>query len=235
MKIVGFIKTSFMDWDGKISSVIFLPGCTFRCPFCYNSEMVLDTEKLEGLPWEPIKDHFIENKDFLDGVCITGGEPTLTPELPKLCKDIKELGLKVKLDSNGTNPKILKQLIDEKLIDFVAMDIKTSFDKYPAACGMNDKKLIEAVKQSVQIIMNSGIDYEFRTTVVPTLHTIEDMQKMSEQIKDAKKYVIQNFLQEKTLSPELQKQKPFSREEINKFVEIAKKNIKKVIFRGKAI
>lgn len=235
MKIVGFIKTSFMDWDGKISSVIFLPGCTFRCPFCHNSEVVLSPDKLEEFSWESIKEYLVENKDFLDGVCITGGEPTLTPELPQLCKEIKEIGLKVKLDSNGTNPKILKQLIDEKLIDFIAMDIKTSFDKYPAACGMNDKKLIDAVKQSVQIIMSSGIDYEFRTTVVPTLHTIEGMQKISEQIKGAKKYVIQNFLQEKTLSPELQKQKPFSREEINKFVEAAKKNIKNVIFRGKAI
>ena len=235
MKIVGFIKTSFMDWDGKISSVIFLPGCTFRCPFCYNSEVVLCPDKLEEFSWESIKAYLVENKDFLDGVCITGGEPTLTPELQKLCKEIKELGLNVKLDSNGTNPKILKQLIDEKLIDFIAMDIKAPFEKYSAACGMNDKKLIDAVKQSVQIIMSSGIDYEFRTTVVPTLHTIEDMQKMSEQIKGAKKYVIQNFLQEKTLNPELQKQKPFSREEINKFVEAAKKNIKNVIFRGKAI
>lgn len=235
MKIVGFIKTSFMDWDGKIASVIFLPGCTFRCPFCYNSEMVIATEKLEGLPWEPIKDYFVENKDFLDGVCITGGEPTLTPELQKLCKEIKELGLEVKLDSNGTNPEVLKRLINEKLIDFIAMDIKAPFEKYSASCGINDKKLIDAVKQSVQIIMSSGIDYEFRTTVVPTIHTFEDMQKISEQIKGAKKYVIQNFLQEKTLEPEMQKQKPFSREEINKFVEIAKQNIKNVIFRGKAI
>lgn len=235
IKIVGFLKTSFMDWDGKITSVIFLPGCTFRCPFCYNYEMAVAPEKLQEFSWESIKEYLTENKDFLDGACITGGEPTLTPELPKLCKEIKEIGLKVKLDSNGTNPKMLKQLIDEKLIDFVAMDIKTSFDKYSAACGIADQKLIDAVKQSVQIIMNSGIDYEFRTTVVPTLHTFEDMQKISEQIKGAKKYVIQNFLPENAMNLKLREQKSFTMGAIEEFVIEAKKNIKNVVFRGKAV
>ncbi|MEM4263831.1 MAG: anaerobic ribonucleoside-triphosphate reductase activating protein [Candidatus Woesearchaeota archaeon] len=234
MKIVGFLKTSFMDWDGRIVSVIFLPGCTFRCPFCYNYEMAVTPEKLQEFSWESIKEYLAENKDFLDGVCITGGEPTLTKELPQLCKEIKELGLKVKLDSNGTNPEMLKQLIDEKLIDFVAMDIKAPFEKYSTACGVNDRKLLDAVKQSVKIIMKSGIDYEFRTTVVPTLHTYEDIQKISEQIKEAKKYVIQNFLPENAMNLKLREQKSFNRDAIEEFMREARKNIKNVIFRGKA-
>ncbi len=235
MRIVGFIKTSFVDWDGKIASVIFLPGCTFRCPFCHNYEMAVSPEKLEEMPWKQIKEYLNQNKDFLDGVCITGGEPTLTQDLPDLCKEIKKIGLKIKLDSNGTNPEVLKKLIDDKLIDFVAMDIKAPFEKYSAACGVDNQKLIEAVKQSVQIIMNSRIDYEFRTTVVPTLHTFEDMQKIALQIKGAKKYVIQNFVPEHAMNTKLREEKSFSRDAIQEFIIEAKKNIEDVVFRGKAV
>ena len=128
-RIAGFNRTSLLDWDGCVTAVIYLPSCNFRCPFCHNRELVLTPEVYEDVPLEFVEDYISENREFLDGIVITGGEPTIHRDLPELVKRIKALGMKVKLDTNGTNPEMLKDLIDAGLIDYVAMDLKAPLDE----------------------------------------------------------------------------------------------------------
>jgi len=196
MKIKGFIEISLVDWQNKVSSVIFLPNCNFRCPFCHNVDLVIRPETIKTIPFEQIKNYLVKHKEWIDGVCISGGEPTLHIELPQLCLKLKELDIQIKLDTNGTNPIMLKELIDKKLIDYVAMDIKAPLtkDKYSKACGINIvNKLFKNVKESIKILMESNIDYEFRTTVVPTIHEPSDIEQIRESLKGCKKYVLQKF------------------------------------------
>ncbi|MDD1746376.1 MAG: anaerobic ribonucleoside-triphosphate reductase activating protein, partial [Methanomassiliicoccales archaeon] len=164
-RIAGFNRTSLLDWDGCVSAVIYLPGCNFRCPFCHNRELVLTPEVYEEIPLEFIEEYVRENSEFLDGIVVTGGEPTIHRDLPELVKRIKALGMKVKLDTNGTNPEMLKDLIYAGLLDYVAMDLKAPLDEsYDDLAGA--KVDLSKVKRSIEIIMGSGIDYEFRTTMV---------------------------------------------------------------------
>jgi pyruvate formate lyase activating enzyme len=231
MKFKGFAETSFVDWDGKVSSVVFTPGCNFRCPFCFNKDLVLKPETLEDVPEEFIFDFLEKQKDFIDGVSITGGEPTMMVELPGFCEKLKEKGFLVKLDTNGSNFEILKDLIEKKLIDFVAMDIKGPWDIYSNFTGVT--KDVESIKKSAEFLMSSGIDYEFRTTVIPSLHSLEVFEKMVTQIKGAKKYCIQKFRPGMCIDPSFNSEKAQTDEEIQPYVEIAKKYVDKVKFRGK--
>ena len=218
-----------MDWDGKISSVLFLPTCNFRCPFCHNVNLVLCPEKLDTIPFEYIEDQLKKQKGWTDGVCITGGEPTLHSSLPELCSRIKKMGLMVKLDTNGTNPTMLKELMDMKLVDYVAMDIKAplTIEKYSKATGVNTEKLLENVKESIRLLMESGIDYEFRTTVVPSIHSLEDIKQISRSLKGCRKYVLQKFdvsIGKTVLDPEFMT-KSLSEEEMQKFLATAQEVI----------
>ncbi|MGD2066333.1 MAG: anaerobic ribonucleoside-triphosphate reductase activating protein [Candidatus Bathyarchaeota archaeon] len=230
MEIKGFIDVSFVDWDGKISAVIFLPNCNFRCPFCHNFNLVLNPEKAETIPFEQVKKQLERHKGWIDGVCITGGEPTLHADLPELCSRIKKMGFQVKLDTNGTNPALLKELLKNGLIDYVAIDVKASLtvQKYAKACGVNTEKLLENVKESIEALMESNIDYEFRTTVVPTLHDLEDIKQVCSSLRGCRKYVLQKFdvsLGKETLNPGFMKLKPFTDEEMNKFLATAQQLI----------
>ena len=224
MQVKGFIETSFIDWDGRISSVVFTPGCNFRCPFCHNAELVLRPEEHEDYPRDAIFGFLREHNDFIDGVVITGGEPILQPDLKDFCKEIKTLGIGVKLDTNGTDPTLLKELIGEKLVDYVAMDYKAPIDEYRKAVGVetDTKKITE----SISILMNSGIDYEFRTTVVSGIHTKEDVEKISRELKGAKLLVLQKFFPGHCLDPSLNSLKPQSDEEMEELKQIAEKNVK---------
>ena len=218
-----------MDWDGKISSVLFLPTCNFLCPFCHNVNLVLCTEKLDTIPFEYIEDQLKKQKGWTDGVCITGGEPTLHSSLPELCSRIKKMGLMVKLDTNGTNPTMLKELMDMKLVDYVAMDIKAplTIEKYSKATGVNAEKLLENVKESIRLLMESGIDYEFRTTVVPSIHSLEDIKQVCRSLKGCRKYVLQKFdvsIGKTVLDPEFMT-KSLSEEEMQKFLATAQEVI----------
>ena len=144
MEIKGFVDLSLVDWDGKLSCVIFLPNCNFRCPFCHNTTLVLHPERGETIPFERVEDYLNKQKDWLDGVCITGGEPTLHNDLPDLCSKLKEIGFLVKVDTNGTNPTMMKELMNKSLINYIAMDIKAPLtaEKYSKATGINAKKLL---------------------------------------------------------------------------------------------
>ena len=191
--ICGFNKLTMVDYDGKMSATIFLGACNFRCPFCHNSSLVLNPNDNEKISFNEIYDYLRKRRGILEAVCITGGEPTLYPDLFEMIKEIKELGYLVKLDTNGTNPAIVKELYKEGLIDYVAMDIKNSYTKYPITTG---KKSIdkEPIKESIEFLINSGIDYEFRTTIVKELHTIDDMKEIALMIKGAKRYYLQQFI-----------------------------------------
>jgi pyruvate formate lyase activating enzyme len=228
------IETSLIDWEGKIVSTLFVPSCNFRCPYCYNCDLILHPENFPDISHREINNYLLERKDFIDGICMSGGEPTLYPDLSAYFKGIKGKGFLIKLDTNGTNPKLLKNLIDFGLVDYIAMDIKSSldFDNYSKAAGIKDKMMLEKVKESIELIMNSKIDYEFRTTVVPLLHSEEAIVKIARYISGAKKYVLQNFSPlEKTLEPSFQKIKPYSDEKIQELSEKARKYVPNCCWR----
>ncbi len=182
---------TLLDFPGVVSCTIFLGGCDFRCPFCHNFELIDGTA-------EPIMDdsELIEflrgRKALIDGVAITGGEPCLHKDLPELIRKIRAEGYKVKLDTNGYHPEMLKAIIDEGLVEYVAMDIKNSEEKYALTCGLDDINM-DIIKESISILMNSDIDYEFRTTVVDELHEEADFEKIGEMIRGAKHYFLQRF------------------------------------------
>ncbi len=226
------IGTSLIDWEGKIVSTLYVPSCNFRCPFCYNCDLILRPDNFKNIPQKEIDSYLLERKDFIDGICMSGGEPTLYPDLPSYFKEIKNKGFLIKLDT--TNPILLENLIKFRLIDYIAMDIKSSldFDCYSKAAGIKDKILLERVKDSITLIMNSETDYEFRTTVVPVLHTEENIIEIAKYISGAKKYVLQNFSPlEKTLDPSFQKIKPYSDEKIQELSEKAKKYVPNCCWR----
>lgn len=230
-RIVGLAKTSLLDWDGKVASTIYLQGCNLRCHYCHNPDLVSTTAEVEEMPWELVEDYLRENSDFLDGVVITGGEPTLNEDLPQLIKKVRALGLKVKLDTNGTNPEMLEDLIRSGMLDCVAMDLKGPLDQQYAQVSGTEVDL-EAVKRSIHLLMTSGIDYEFRTTVIPHYLNAADLERMAAFIGGAKKYALQQFKNERTLDRRLSQVDAYSEGEMLGMAETARKYVRKVIVRG---
>jgi pyruvate formate lyase activating enzyme len=231
MRIVGFINTSLVDWDGRVSSVIFLPGCNFRCPFCHNRELVLSPGSVPEVDHDSMMLYLEENSDFLDGVVITGGEPTIHSDLPDLITDLSSLGLRVKLDTNGSNPSMLLDLIDSGLVESVAMDIKGPLDeRYDEICGV--KAPLENIKRSISILMDSEIEHEFRTTIVPHLIKEGEVESIAAFIGGARKYALQQFRPGVTLDDRLSKIDPYPTERIHNMAELAKQYVRRVVIRG---
>jgi pyruvate formate lyase activating enzyme len=220
MKIAGFKKQSLIDYPGNISSVVFTQGCNFRCGYCHNPDLVLP-EKFGNLYEEgKIFDYLIRYSKMLDAVCITGGEPTMYKDLPIFITRIKELGLKIKLDSNGTNPEMLHYLLENKLVDFIAMDIKhiLNFRIYNQTVGnWISKEVFSKILNSINLIKNSNIDYEFRTTIAKGLHSKEHIQILKKQF--GTNYQIQNFNPEIVLNPDLNLE-PFSENEFTELLHL---------------
>lgn len=208
--IKGVIPVTMLDWDGKLATTLFVGGCNYRCPFCHNADLVLSPESLPDIEWEKVEEHLKAKKLWIDGICISGGEPTIHPDLPGLLEKIKNLGFAVKLDTNGARPDVLRKLIRAELIDYLAMDIKTSFEKYSQAVKTSAD--IAKIKESINLIFNLSIDYEFRTTVVPTLVNEEDVLKIANYIKGAKVYVLQQFFPRQILDPEMINLVPYPKE-----------------------
>lgn len=190
MQISGLQKLTVLDYPGKMAAIVFTQGCNFRCPFCQNSDLLANKESL--LETSEVLEYLNFRKNLLDGVVISGGEPTIQPDLKDFIKMCKFFKLDVKLDTNGTNPKLLEELIKEKLIDYIAMDIKNSFDDYDKITGVKNPKL-ENIKKSIDIIKNSGLDYEFRTTIVKGFHNLDKLYSICDWIGNSK-YFIQNFV-----------------------------------------
>jgi pyruvate formate lyase activating enzyme len=226
--IRGFIETSFLDWDGKVSAVVFVPNCNFLCPFCSNSSLIKRIDSLPPLDPETIDEFLVKRQKFIDGVVITGGEPTLQPELPNYISHIRSLGFKVKLDTNGSNPEMLEKLLEAKQLDYVAMDIKGPLDERYAKIVQAKVDLAVIIK-SIRLLLDSGIDYEFRTTVCPAVLSEADIENIACAIKGAKKYVIQQFVPKDTLDPELEKVIPYSREKLMAIAENCRKCVNTIV------
>ncbi len=220
-KLAGLQKTTFIDYPEKIACIVFTQGCNFRCGYCHNPELFENKEPLISL--EAFFEFLKKRQGKLDGVVVTGGEPTLQKDLKDFIKNIKKLGFLVKLDTNGTNPQILEELINENLLDYIAMDIKAPIDKYEIIVNCNVN--IENIKKSIELIKNSGVDYEFRTTVLKSQLSYDDFEKIGEMISGAKKYYIQKFIASKILDENLMNEKTYSDEEFEEIKNILKKNI----------
>lgn len=203
MKICGLQKVTLLDFPGHVACTVFLGGCNFDCPFCYNSGLIRQ-DGVEILTKEEFFRYLNKRIGILDGVAITGGEPLIHPDIIDFIKEIRNLGFKVKLDTNGSFPNVLKKILDESLVEYVAMDIKNTYEKYKYTIDCNIDVL--KIKESISLLINSNIDYEFRTTVVNELHEVEDFKEIGNMIKGAKKYFIQSYQYQdsvriKTLTP----------------------------------
>lgn len=190
MEIAGLQKTTLLDYPGRIACTVFLPGCNLRCPFCHNASLVLRPQA--AMTQEELLAFLQTRQRKLDGVCVTGGEPTLHNDLPQMLEAIKALGFLVKLDTNGTRPAMLKSILDAGLADYVAMDIKNSPAKYAATCGGPD--VLEVVRESVRLLETNSVDHEFRTTVLHPFHTPEDLTAIGQWLRGAPHYFIQAFV-----------------------------------------
>jgi len=212
MTIGGLQELTLIDYPGKLAATVFLTGCNFRCPWCYSSEIVLP-EKIKVQPEfteKEIFDFLKGRKNLIEGVVICGGEPTASKDLAAFASKVKKEGFLVKLDTNGTDPQKLRELITKKLVDYVAMDLKAPKEKYNNLAGV--KVDIKKIQKSIDILKENKVDYELRTTIIPGFHKKEDLLNMAKWIAGAKKYYLQNFLPEKTLDKRFENLKPYPAE-----------------------
>jgi len=236
MHIAWIQKSTLVDYPGHVSCVIFTQGCNFRCPFCHNPECVLP-EKMKlfqnDLIPEEVFFNFLESRKwFLDGVSICGWEPTLQPDLYEIAKKIKNMGFKVKLDTNGRDYKIVKRMIQDGILDYVAIDLKHAFYNYDIAVGIHQPpEFYLSYQKLLQILLEWNIDYEYRTTVIKGMHTVDDIESMTHFIRGAKNYYLQNYIGWNTLDPNFW-WKPFSEEELEEFKIIAEKYVQHVGVRS---
>ncbi|MBU0701050.1 anaerobic ribonucleoside-triphosphate reductase activating protein [bacterium] len=230
--IKGFIETSMLDWEGKIVSTLYLPHCNLRCPYCHNSGLILNPEQYKTIPFETIRDYLIKQQGWIDGVCLSGGEPCMYEDLPDFIKRLRDESVLIKLDTNGSFPEMLQRLLDMKLIDYIAMDIKSPLDTYAQMTGINDEKIGERIKQSIRIVMDSRVDYEFRTTVVPFLHTKEILVTMAESIKGASKYALQSFVPRDPIDHEYLKITPFTDDQMRDMQHAVLPYVQRCVVRG---
>ena len=220
------------DFPGNVACIIFLKGCNFRCPYCQNSELIDHKIDDNYILKEEVFDFLKKRQGILDGVVISGGEPTVNKDLPKLIKEIRDLGFKIKLDTNGTNPQMLKELLEDGLIDYVAMDIKNVQTKYLETAGLSEKnvQILENVQKSIDILKKSNVDHEFRTTIMKNYHNIEDLEEINKLIGKDEKYFIQNFEDsEYVLDHNIE---PFSEKELKEIKNKLTKNFQKTSVRG---
>lgn len=230
VEIKGLEKFAPKDFPGHISSTIFLPGCNFRCPFCHNVELVLNPGNLPIYPTEFFQNYLNSRTGWLDGICITGGEPLIHNDLEPLLKSIKGRNLMVKLDTNGSFPEKLKDFLDKNLIDYVAMDFKAPLEKYELAAGVPVDT--SSILESIEIIVNSGIDYMFRTTVVPGLIDKEDFILIGKQLKGSKRFQIQQYSPSHTIDESFSQLKPFDDDTLQEFAVLARSYFDEVIVEG---
>lgn len=234
MRIVGLQKLTLLDYPGKVACTVFLGGCNFRCPFCHNGEL-LDADVEPIMESEELIEFLSKRKGILDGVCITGGEPTLQPDLSQLLAQIKALGLHIKLDTNGYRPDILRDLVEADLVDYVAMDVKNGPSNYGATVGIPQLKL-DRIEESIRFLLSGLVDYELRTTVVQELHSENSIREMGQWLsvldpmRKPAKLFLQSFVDRETvLQQGLHAHQP---ETLEKFVEILTPYVGQIALRG---
>lgn len=237
MIIGGFLPTTMLDYPGRLACTVFTRGCNLRCPFCQNAALVLPAHFDDPVPEEEVLSHIKKRRNILEGVCITGGEPTLHADLPDLIRRIKDIDLPVKLDSNGSNPAMIKQLYEDGLIDMIAMDIKAAPSKYAMVCGLKDIDMAPYM-ESIRYIMECGIEYEFRTTLVKGLHDTSDMEEIGRLLSGAKAYTLQSYKKSdgviSVIEGSADRFMTFSDEELDEMLKAVQKYIPKAALRYSA-
>ncbi len=228
MIIKGFQKLTLLDFPGRMACTVFTGGCNFRCPFCHNALLVTEMDNVEYTE-EEIFSYLEKRRNVLDGVAVTGGEPLLQKDIERFLYEIKEKGFAVKLDTNGSYPGKLADILEMGLADYVAMDIKNSRARYGETVGINNFD-IKPVEESVELLRSSGVDYEFRTTLTKDFHTPQDMQELAEWIKGTPKYFLQNFVDSGNLIDA--SCKGLSKSEMNEMLEIARVYVPSAQLRG---
>ena len=231
--IKGFIKNSMIEWEGKIVAIVFLSQCNLRCQYCHSPHLVNNPNELETIPMHAVLETVLKNREWIDGVVISGGEPTLHENLDQFLRAFRNIKTNIKLDTNGTNPNVLQKLIDKQLIDYIAMDIKAPLvkERYETIAGVALN--IDNINKSIDIIMNSGIDYEFRTTVCPSFLDKSDIENIALSIKGAEKYIIQQFRSKICLNNTLLQVDAYPEETLEEFSAIANKYVKRCWIRGR--
>jgi len=233
MLISGVQKFTLLDYPDKTACIVFTPGCNFRCGYCHNPEFVLPEMiaqiRSSFIPEETFFRFLDQRRGLLDGVVITGGEPTLMPDLVAFFQKIRSLGFFIKLDSNGGRPDVLKKLLEYELVDYIAMDVKTSLKEYLHLVGPRLDP--DNIQKSIDLIIHSGVTYEFRTTLVKELHTSEVLEDMSEMMRGAKQYFLQTFRPQKTLDPRFASFHGFDSQELENLAPLFQKNIDHVYVR----
>jgi len=231
MIIAGHQKLTLIDYPGRIATTVFTAGCNFRCPFCHNPELISGIDMSVG---EKTEKEFFEylkkRKGKIDGVCITGGEPTIQKDIVEFIKKVSDAGYFVKLDTNGLRPDVIKKLLDLRLLDFIAMDIKNQLSRYDETVGVKVDK--ERIKLSVELIMRSGINYEFRTTVVPGIHTEDDFLEIAKWIRGAKSYYLQSYREGKILDEKLKAKTRGKTLDLARIKDMIKDEVDKIGIRG---
>lgn len=219
MLLGGWQKTTLVDYPGKVAATVFTAGCNFRCPYCHNPELVLPEliKEQPKISESEVFDFLRERRSFLEGLCISGGEPTQQPDLVDFIRRVKQYDYAVKLDTNGSHPEILADLIRQKLLDYVAMDIKMPRERYATLCP--DAEIAQRVGESVDLLKSSGVDYEFRTTLVEGMLDEQDVLAMADWIKPAPRYFLQRFQGDKVLCSEWQNARSWSPDRIQKIIK----------------
>jgi pyruvate formate lyase activating enzyme len=228
--IGGWQKVTLIDYPGKVAASIFLAGCNFRCVFCHNPDLLEIKPDRAYIPKEEFFQYLQKRRRVLEGVCLGGGEPLLNEDLPEFLQEIRSYGYLIKIDTNGSKPQLLQKLIEQKLIDYVAMDIKASLGNYSLVTGV--KVDVNKILGSIKLIMSSGLDYEFRTTVLPKYHSLEEIEKIAKLITGAKQYYLQNFINKITLDPNLKTQQSLTEAELLVRQKVASQYVEKCLIRN---
>lgn len=229
MKICGFQKTTLLDFPEHVAATVFTGGCNFRCPFCHNAGLVLSPDKQESITEEEVLSHLRKRRGLLTGVCITGGEPTLQRDLEGFIRQLKEIGYAVKLDTNGYRPDILWKFLEDGLLDYVAMDVKASVANYAVATGCR-KIDVSRIEESIAILKSCRIPYEFRTTVVDGIHSVEEFESIGRLLEGSRVYFLQDFEESENMMQE--GFRAFPPETMEKIADIMRKYVDKVHLRG---
>lgn len=221
--VKGFLESSFLDWQGRICAVVFLGGCNFRCPYCHNPQLVMSPEEQKDIPWEEVAASLLALRGWVDGVCITGGEPTLYPWLNTLLDQIKALGFEVKLDTNGSRPEVLARLIKQDLIRAVSMDVKAPLRLVPYRRAIGVDPPLEEISGSIQLLGASSLEVEFRTTLVPGFFREEDVLEIASWLPPKARYTLNGFRPGRSLEPSLDRGEAFPEEELKRLRESVRK------------
>lgn len=229
MHICGYQKTTLLDYPGHVAATFFTGGCNFRCPFCHNSDLITSSSFTANISEEEIFTFLKKRKNVLTGICITGGEPTLQPDLAEFMRKVHSLGYKIKLDTNGYRPEIIANLLEKKLLDYIAMDIKSGYSNYVNVSGISNLDF-KKIESSISIIESSGIPYEFRTTVVKELHNQTDFEEIADMLSPKSPYFIQSFKDSGNIL--ISGLSSYNNEELNKFLSIVKQNLPDASLRG---